>query len=297
MKTPLKLGVLGALLVGLPAFGQDDRADYIPAMNDYPSYPSTTVAPRPASDYVDAFSGKVHAGYQSRYQYKNIAASRYMNSSGLFSVGGQADLPLGTWQQHILADYAFVCDGRLNDRNVFDAGYKLDREILPNLRAGAGYTLNYGGLPGFVARTRGKAPHSLAQSFDGYLTYDDPGHGYFGVLDVQGGFYGLTGWRLDLQAGKRWQGIPHERIDLELSAGIGLSTSYWGSGVDGFDQLNVKLAAPIRTSLGTEKGFKIIPYIQAVWAGDTRSEINRACGYRAVDAFELVGGVALSYSF
>lgn len=254
--------------------------------------------PRPLADYVDIFSGKVYTGYQSRYQYKNIVASRYMNSSGMFNVGGQVDMALATWQQHIMADYAFVCDGRLNDRNVFDASWAADREILPNLKAGGGYTLNYGGLPGFVTRARGKASHSLAQSFDGYLTYDDPGHGYFGTLDVQGGFYGLTGWRLDLQAGKRWQGLVKQYIDVELSGGIGLSTSYWGSGVDGIDQLNVKLAAPIRTSLNSdEKGFRITPFVQFVWAGNTRSDINRACGYRAIDDFEVVAGVTLSYRF
>lgn len=288
--------LLGAAAFIFPAGAQDD---YLPSADYQTSYQAGTAsAPRPASDYVDTFSGKVYAGYQSRYQYKNIVASKLLNSSGLFNIGGQVDMPLGTWQQHILADYGLACDGWLNDRNMFDVGWAADREILPNLRAGGGYMLNYGGLPGFVAKARGKAPHSLAQSLDGYLTYDDPGHGYFGTLDVQGGFYGLTGWRFDLQVGKRWQGLLHQYVDLELSGGIGLSTSYWGSGVDGIDQLNVKLAAPIRTSLNSdEKGFRITPFVQFVWAGNTRSDINRACGYRVIDRFEVVGGVMLSFKF
>ena len=34
---------------------------------------------------------------------------------------------------------------------------------------------------------------------------------------VQYGFYGMIGWRIDLNAGKRWSGLIHEKVDLELS--------------------------------------------------------------------------------
>ncbi len=287
MKASLKYSLAGAAALGfLPvAFAMDD---YLPPVD----------GPKPLSTYEKAFSGEVYAGYQSRYQYKNIVATPYMNSSGLFDLGARFDLPLKNWKQHITADYAALFDGRLNDRNVFNAGWSADREILPNLKAGAGYSLNYGGLPGFVAKERGKAPHSLAQSFDGFVTYDDPGTGYFGMFDVQGGFYGLTGWRFDLEAGKRWEALIHKRVDLLVSGGLGLSTSYWGSGIDGVDQLNIKVAAPIRISLSSEeKGMKITPFVQFVWAGNTRSDINRSCGYRVIDKFQIVGGIGVSYNF
>lgn len=270
-------------------------ASFANVANDYLE---PVTAPRPVSDYDQSIAGKAYMGYQTRYQYKNIVASRYLNSSGVFNLGGEVDLPLLSWEQHITADYGYALDGELNDRNMFNVSWFADREVLPNLKTGGGYNMNYGGMPGFIAKMKGKAPHSLAQSIDGFISYDDSGRGIFGSLDVQGGFYGLTGWRFDVEVGKRWSGVPSSYMDLELSGGMGFSTSYWGSGVDGVDQMNLKLAAPIRTSLTSEKnGLRITPFIQAVWAGNTRGDINRSCGFRAVDKFEMVGGIGVSYCF
>ena len=130
------------------------------------------------------------------------------------------------------------------------------------------------------------------------LAYDDPGHGYFGSLDVQYGFYGMIGWRIDLNAGKRWSGLIHEKVDLELSAGTGYSSSYWGPGVAGFDQVNIKLAAPVRvTGVDSSRGFRIIPFIQLDWAGNTRSEIRRYAGMNAIEDFRIRVGVEAVYRF
>lgn len=255
--------------------------------------------PRPPSSYNDTVSGAAHIGYDSRYAYKDMTASTPLNSSGVFSFGGDVSLSLtNAWKQEIGAEYMAFCDGLLSDTNAFDANWKAVRELFPNLSFRGGYEFNYGGLPGFLSKHMGKAPHSLAQSFTAGLVYDDPGHGYFGALDLQYGFYGMTGWRIDMSAGKRWTGLLHEKVDLELSAGTALSSSYWGAGVSGFDQFNVKLAAPIRISgLDAGKGFRVIPFIQLDWAGNTRSEIRRYAGMNIVDDFHVRVGVEAVYRF
>ena len=108
----------------------------------------------------------------------------------------------------------------------------------------------------------------------------------------------MTGWRIDLNAGKRWSGLIHEKVDLELSAGTGYSSSYWGSGVAGFDQVNIKLAAPVRvTGVDSSRGFRIIPFIQLDWAGNPRSEIRRYAGMNAIEDFRIRVGVEAVYRF
>ena len=100
----------------------------------------------------------------------------------------------------------------------------------------------------------------MAQSFTAGLAYDDPGHGYFGALDVQYGFYGMTGWRIDLNAGRRWSGLIHEKVDLELSAGTSYSSSYWGRRRGRIRPVQHQLAAPVRISgVDSQNGFRVIP--------------------------------------
>ena len=221
--------------------------------------------PRPASSYNDTVSGAAHIGYDSRYAYKDVVASSLLNRSGVFNIGGELNLNLARdWKQEIGAEYMAFC----------------------------------GGLPGYLSKYMGKAPHSVAQSVTAGLAYDDPGHGYFGSLDVQYGFYGMIGWRIDLNAGKRWSGLIHEKVDLELSAGTGYSSSYWGSGVAGFDQVNIKLAAPVRvTGVDASRGFRVIPFIQLDWAGNTRSEIRRYTGMSTIEDFRIRVGVEAVYRF
>ena len=90
----------------------------------------------------------------------------------------------------------------------------------------------------------------------------------------------MIGWRVDLNAGKRWSGLIHEKVDLELSAGTGYSSSYWGPGVAGFDQVNIKLAAPVRvTGVDSSRGFRVIPFIQLDWAGNTRGRMPPLPGF------------------
>ena len=235
----------------------------------------------------------------ARYAYTDVVASSLLNRSGVFNIGGELNLNLARdWKQEIGAEYMAFCDGLLSDKDAFDASWKAVKELFPNLSFRGGYELNYGGLPGYLSKHMGKAPHSLAQSVTAGLAYDDPGHGYFGSLDVQYGFYGMTGWRIDLNAGKRWSGLIHEKVDLELSAGTGYSSSYWGPGVAGFDQVNIKLAAPVRvTGVDSSRGFRIIPFIQLDWAGNTRSEIRRYAGMNAIEDFRIRVGVEAVYRF
>ena len=244
-------------------------------------------------------SGAARIGYDSRYAYKDLVASSLLNRSGVFTFGGEVDLNLvKDWKQEIGAEYLAFCDGLLSDKNAFNADWKAVKELFPNLTFRGGYEFNYGGLPGYLSKYTGKAPHSVAQSFTAGLAYDDPGHGYFGALDVQYGFYGMTGWRIDLNAGKRWSGLIHEKVDLELSAGTSYSSSYWGAGVAGFDQFNVKLAAPVRISgVDSRSGFRVIPFIQFDWAGNTRSDIRRYAGMSTIEDFRIRVGVEAVYRF
>lgn len=76
------------------------------------------------------------------------------------------------------------------------------------------------------------------------------------------------------------------------------SSSYWGPGVAGFDQVNIKLAAPVRvTGVDSSRGFRIIPFIQLDWAGNTRSEIRRYAGMNAIEDFRIRVGVEAVYRF
>ena len=255
--------------------------------------------PRPASEYAKDVTGSVSAGYVSRYEYKNMVVSPELNNSGVFNLNGKVTMPLGTsLKQSFGAGYSQILDGRLDDRNQFDAFWSAGKEVLPNLTVGGGYDLVYGGLPGYVAKTMNKAPHSLTQGLRAYAHYDDPGHGYFGTMNVQYGFYGLTGWIMDVEAGKRWNSGFSQKVDFQLSAGFGASTSYWGSSIDGLDQVNVKFSAPIRMNMMDDrKGFRIVPFVQAVWGGNTRHQIRDYVGDRLIDRFQVVGGVNVIYNF
>ena len=121
--------------------------------------------PRPASSYNNTISGAAHIGYDSRYAYKDVVASSVLNRSGVFNIGGELNLNLvRDWKQEIGAEYMAFCDGLLSDKDAFDASWKAVKELFPNLSFRGGYELNYGGLPGYLSKHMGKAPHSLAQS-------------------------------------------------------------------------------------------------------------------------------------
>lgn len=257
------------------------------------------VQPRPASDYANDSSGSISAGYMSRYEYKNMAVAPKLNASGLFNLNGKMTMPLGSsLKQTFGAGYSEILDGKLSERDQFDAFWSAGKEILPNLTVGGGYEFVHGGLPGYLAKRMHKASHALSQSVNGYAHYDDPGHGYFGTASVQYGFYGQIGWRCDLQAGKRWNSGFSQSVDFALSAGLGASSSYWGSGIDGFDQFNIKFSAPIRFNMMDDrKGVRLEPFIQTVWGGNTRHQIRDYARERIIDRFQIVGGVNLIYNF
>ena len=139
--------------------------------------------PRPASSYNNTISGAAHIGYDSRYAYKDVVASSLLNRSGVFNIGGELNLNLARdWKQEIGAEYMAFCDGLLSDKDAFDASWKAVKELFPNLSFRGGYELNYGGLPGYLSKHMGKAPHSLAQSVTAGLAY-------FAVRSVRGGWF------------------------------------------------------------------------------------------------------------
>ena len=66
----------------------------------------------------------------------------------------------------------------------------------------------------------------------------------------------------------------------------------------GFDQVNIKLAAPVRvTGVDASRGFRVIPFIQLDWAGNTRSEIRRYTGMSTIEDFRIRVGVEAVYRF
>lgn len=66
----------------------------------------------------------------------------------------------------------------------------------------------------------------------------------------------------------------------------------------GFDQFNIKLAAPVRISgVDSQNGFRVIPFIQFDWAGNTRSDIRRYTGMSTIEDFRIRVGVEAVYRF
>ncbi len=263
------------------------------------TYGNIPAEPRMASEYNDIITGSVHAAYDTRYAYKDMVVSSVLNDGGVFRLGGDLEMTLfEDWKQQMGAEMLVFGDGILDDRTGLTAEWKAVKELLPNLSFVGGYEFDYGNLPGYLGRVTGKAPHSLSQSFTAGVTYNDPGHGYFGAADVQYGFYGMQGWRFDLMAGKRWDRLFHDRIGLEVSAGTAYSWSYWGPGLDGFDQFNVKVAAPIRiTGMDEYDGWRVVPYVQLNWGGDNRSEMRRYTGVCSQSDCYLRFGVEAVYHF
>jgi hypothetical protein len=294
--------IAGVTLASSAVNGTEQYNDYYG--NDGASaYPSTDngsaySSPRPASYYNPSVSGELAVAYTSKYVYHNIVASDSMNEDGVLWVAGHANMPLYTGQQHVDVAYGILSDGELKPHGSLMFDYKVDWEILPNLRAGLGYEFNWRGMRGYLAQERGKAHHGIYHGFAGYLSYDDPGRGYFGDMCVQGGVYGLTGWLVDAQAGKRFSGIFLHNIDLEVSAGIAMSCGFWAGGVDGVDQVNVKAALPIKFNADAQdKGLRLVPFVQTAWAGNTRSRIRTRVHRSVFDTFQFVAGVGVEYKF
>ncbi len=257
--------------------------------------------PKSASEYVQDKSFAFEAEYDSRYDYQGIPVSSKMNHDGVFVFKGEMEMPLASsgWSQLLTAEYLAFCDGWLENTNGFNASWSAKKEIFPNLYFEGGYGLLYGGLPGSLSKWRGKAPHSLAQVFNAGLKYEDSGRGLFANFDTQYGFYGLTGWRFGLEAGKRFAGVAlNGRMDAVASVMTYYSLSYWCGGVTGFDSFGFRFALPIRiTGHDEKKGLQLEPFIQTIWAGNNASRVNRRMEAPIMDEFDLSVGVKLRYSF
>ena len=148
------LTAMGATAV---AYGQTyDSADPYAAgsyggTSDYTMTPVSE--PRAASYYQRSVSGSVSVGYDSRYMFHDIAVTPLLNSSGVFNFAGEIELPLvANMRQHIGLTYGAITDGILSDREMFEVNWAAGTEIFPNLKAGVGYDLNYGGLPGYMLK-------------------------------------------------------------------------------------------------------------------------------------------------
>ncbi len=51
------------------------------------------------------------------------------------------------------------------------------------------------------------------------------------------------------------------------------------------------------TGVDSSRGFRVIPFIQLDWAGNTRSELRRYAGMNAIEDFRIRVGVEAVYRF
>ena len=185
--------------------------------------------PRPASSYNNTISGAAHIGYDSRYAYKDVVASSVLNRSGVFNIGGELNLNLvRDWKQEIGAEYMAFCDGLLSDKDAFDASWKASRAVRQSFLRGGWLELRR--TPGYLSFFMESSPFPYSPSRASWRMTIGPA-----ILIPECAVWLLRHDRLaHYCASKRWCGLIHEKVDLELSAGTGYSSSYWGPGISQF---------------------------------------------------------------
>lgn len=233
----------------------------------------------------------------SDYGWSSADLTLRPGSSNLFGmgIGQEVDLGIGA---------IYGANDALGDAALWHAGYGLTRELLPNLTAKLGYSLMYGGLEGFLAKERGKAPHRVTENLNVSLSFDDHQQGFFGSFLFGVGFQGLTGSFGDVAVGYRWiDPLPARGnwgLDLALSAGQSFSFGYWAGGAEGFDATRLRLDLLPYTANGTvgrDARLKLVPWVQTSWSGNNARKIERNAGFNVVDHFQFTVGLDVLYSF
>ncbi len=230
------------------------------------------------------------------YGYSLLSGSYVLPNQNLFGRG---------IYQRISGAYGVILGkgDALGERPLFNANYALGKEIFPNLTAELGYSLRYGGLEGFMAKHYDGAPHSASHDVNFSLRFNDGQKGFFGSMTWGLGFSGLNGIYGDIELGYRFTDVISGALigaDLELSAGIAPSFSYWTDGADGIDAYRIRIALPLYTHSGTmgrDAKLHVTPWIQASKAGSNGSKIDDDLGYDAIDSFTLSAGVDVSWHF
>lgn len=282
--------------------------DFTTADNDLP--PTAPDAYAPISTPSSDSKGYINLNaYTSNYQVRGMGLTNLYTHHGYTSVSGSYTLPnrnlfgMGI-QQRIGGELGQVwgADDILGDTPTIRFDYAVGKEIFPNLMAEAGYSLHHGGMEGAFARAKG-CPHRLAQDANLALRFDDRQRGFFGHAVWGLGFQGLKGSFFDVEAGYRFaHALSAGPIgaDVEISAGIAPSLSYWGHGAEGVDAYRLKLALPLFThngTLGHDAPTYVRPWISASWSGSNAGKLNRVYGGSPVDHFQLTVGLDLGRNF
>ncbi|MBQ7024241.1 MAG: hypothetical protein IJN29_11700 [Akkermansia sp.] len=327
----IKRSILAITVAGLPALATE-LPPYIPSgpvSYDSVSYESPDAsydpyAPAAADSYTmspavapvtpavaDGDRGYIYLNaYTSNYNVRGMGFTNDMSDWGYSSVRGSYKLPnrnlfgRGIYQR-VSGSYGIVWDGgdALGDTPLINANYAIGKEIFPNLTAELGYSLNYGGIEGFMAKYHDDAPHSCSHDLNLTLRFNDGQKGFFGNMTWGWAFKGLNGIYGDIELGYRFTNVLNGAVlgaDLELSAGVAPSFSYWTNGADGIDAYRIRAALPLFTHSGTvgrDARFKVIPWAQASWSGNNAAKIDRDTGYGPIDHFIITVGLDVGWHF
>ncbi len=248
--------------------------------------------------------------YSSQYQVRGMGVTDFMSKYGWSSIDASYTFPnrnlfnLGI-EQRIYGSVGFIWDHScpLGRTPVVHLGYGIAKELLPNLKLELAYNFRHGGLEGYMARFYDGSAHRITQDLTLGLSYDDHQRGFFGHALAGLSFQGLNGSFYDLELGYRFTDLYSGNslgLDLEVSAGMAASLSYWGSGVEGIDAYRVRAALLPYThsgSFGRDGAFGVSPWIQLSWSGSNAGKIDRVTGTGPVDHMQICVGIDCTYSF
>lgn len=233
----------------------------------------------------------------SRYGVSSLAASHTFANRNLFRRGIQHRV-------HGMVGAIWDAASPLGDIPQFELGYSVGKEVAPNLLVEVGYHFRRGGFEGFMAKNFDNTSHRSAQDVALTVSYNDYQKGVFGHAEWGWGFYGLTGCYFDVELGYRFVDVaPAARIgtDVEISAGVAPSVSYWGSGIEGIDAYRVRLALrPFSREgrlLGRDARTQVKPWVQCSWDGGNARKIDRHTGIGPVDHFQITVGLDVGWKF
>ena len=319
------LGISGALAVEAPPTIPDGQITYdeVSYQNGASELPAEFMEPSPAAGGYDALALPAVSSpsstpntvidlmlYASNYQVRGMGvtddlskygtshlyASHTFANKNMFRRGIQHRV-------HGLAGVIWDASSPLGNIMQFEAGYSIGKEVLPNLLVEVGYNFKRGGLEGLVARRFDECSHRSTQEFVLAARFNDHQKGFFGHAELAASFYGLTGYYVDAEAGYRFTNIMNKSrygADLEVSAGMAPSFSYWGGGVDGIDAYRIRVALQPFThggKLGRDARLSITPWVQCSWTGNNARKIQRDTGMGIADHFQLTVGVNAGYKF
>ncbi len=232
----------------------------------------------------------------SNYGTSRLYGSHTFANKNLFHKGIQHRV-------HGMAGVIWDASCPLGDIMQFEFGYSIGKEVLPNLLVEVGYNFKRGGLEGLMAQSFDDCSHRATQELVLSATFNDHQKGFFGQALFGASFYGLTGYYVDAEVGYRFTNVLNKTrfgADLEVSAGVAPSFSYWGPGIDGIDAYRIRVALQPFThggKLGRDARLSFTPWVQCSWTGNNARKIYRNTGLGIADHFQLTVGVNAGYRF